>query len=128
MPRIPLKTRNSRRPAESPRPHLAQPRRIDTAANQGAARLNFNFSLKLYSGFGHTFPWPPAPVFFREAATVASVWKASPVTHCRRLFGLPGNGLVTGRERLKATPGLRRFGSACRFVPRVPAGRSIHTA
>jgi len=43
MPRIPLKTRNSRRPAESPRPHPAQPRRIDTAANQGAARLNFNF-------------------------------------------------------------------------------------
>ena len=42
MPRIPLKTRISRRPAESPRPHPAQARRIDTAANQGAASLNFN--------------------------------------------------------------------------------------
>ena len=80
-----------------------------------------HFSLKLFSGFGHTFPWPLVPGFFREAATVTSVWKASSFSRCRRLFGLPGNGLVTGRERLQATPGLRRVVPTCRLVPHMPA-------
>ena len=53
---------------------------------------------------------------------MTSVWKASPFSRCRRLFGLPGNGLVMGRKRLRATPGLRRFVPACRVVPRVPVG------
>ena len=77
------------------------------------------FSETLFGLWAH-FPLASGTRFFREAATVTSVWKASPFTHCRRFFGLPGNGLVTGRERLRATPGLRRVGPTCRVVPRVP--------
>ena len=63
-----------------------------TVIDRAAARV---FSLKLYSGFGHTFPWPPAPVFFerqprwrqsgrrRRSLTVGD-YSGSPETASRR--------------------------------------------